>query len=168
VVAAGLLPWVRMSIADREHFATTFNTKSLPTYLSVVREVRDDQAPSSYGISLTLPLDLFFTPFSTAEDIQPTGRQLRNRIRPRSHCYGTPHLSRCAISDVTALGQLDARKVILESLVYLAECGYVMPVLNAVGTWSMKVDYSLTRHFVGKARIPHLGSQDQKLKLIQP
>jgi len=38
----------------------------------------------------------------------------------------------------------------LNALVYLMECGYVLPVLDRVGSWTKGVDLSLIRHFTTK------------------
>ncbi|XP_049850017.1 negative elongation factor D-like [Schistocerca gregaria] len=50
-----------------------------------------------------------------------------------------------------SLGPLDAlnlKKLMVETLVYLVECGYVMPVISQIEKWAPTIDPSLTRHFL--------------------
>jgi hypothetical protein len=46
--------------------------------------------------------------------------------------------------------QLDLRKNILDTMIYVMECGCVIPVLNRIKRWTSKIDQSLLRHFVIK------------------
>jgi hypothetical protein len=47
---------------------------------------------------------------------------------------------------------LDLRKNILDTMIYLMECGCVLPVLKRIQHWTSKIDQSLLRHFVIKVR----------------
>jgi len=49
------------------------------------------------------------------------------------------------------LASLDVKKKVLDAIIYLMECGYVMPVLSTINEWSNQgIDQSLIRYFVTK------------------
>jgi negative elongation factor C/D len=52
--------------------------------------------------------------------------------------------------DLDPLATLDLRKNILDTMIYVMECGCVIPVLNRIKRWTSKIDQSLLRHFVIK------------------
>jgi hypothetical protein len=52
-------------------------------------------------------------------------------------------------TSLDALSSSEIKKKLVESWVYLLECGYVLPVLSLASNWTAKgVDLSLIRHFV--------------------
>uniref|UniRef100_A0A6B2L0X1 Uncharacterized protein n=1 Tax=Arcella intermedia TaxID=1963864 RepID=A0A6B2L0X1_9EUKA len=54
-------------------------------------------------------------------------------------------------TELDPLASLDVKKKVLDAIIYLMECGYVMPVLSTVDEWSLQgIDQSLIRYYVTK------------------
>ncbi|EGC30354.1 TH1 family protein [Dictyostelium purpureum] len=52
--------------------------------------------------------------------------------------------------DLESLAILEMRKNVIDNIVYLFSCGYVIPVLDTIEQWAPKIDPSLTRYFINQ------------------
>ncbi|EAL72928.1 TH1 family protein [Dictyostelium discoideum AX4] len=52
--------------------------------------------------------------------------------------------------DLESLAILEMRKNVIDNIVYLFSCGYVIPVLDTIESWAPKIDPSLTRYFINQ------------------
>jgi len=52
--------------------------------------------------------------------------------------------------DLDALAAVELKKELLENMLYLMRCGYIMPILEYVQNWATTIDQALMRHFVTK------------------
>ncbi|EFA75412.1 TH1 family protein [Heterostelium album PN500] len=53
-------------------------------------------------------------------------------------------------TDLDALAALEMRKTIIDNIVFIFCCGYVIPVLNVIRDWAPKIDPSLVRYFINQ------------------
>jgi len=121
----GVLQWIKVNFEDPDYYTSSNKTLCVPLHLEVLREIAY-RHPLQRQKVLEL-LSLCFE-METGLDAVIAVRYIDKLI---------PNIQK-----------LDLKKMLIDNIIFLMQCGYVIPVLRYIQQWAPKTDHSLVRHFI--------------------